>query len=118
MKTQFDYTPVGDVYIPNLISTKTNYEIGFWGQRHKDYLKKYRKVKYYNLLTSGKLNSYLHDIDVKATEMYDRVVKQFVEKQDITEQLKAENQIEWVVRINNIANCAREIVNAELIYMI
>ena len=118
MKTEFDYTLVGDVYLPNLISTETNYEIGIWGQRHKDYLKENHKVIYYNLLTSGKLNAYLHDIDVRAKKVYDDLFKQFVKKQGITEQLKAENQIEWVGRMNNIANCAREIVNAELIYMI
>lgn len=91
MKTEFDYTLVGDVYLPNLISTDTNYEIGVWGQRHKDYLKQNHKVRYYNILTSGKLNSYLHDIDVRAKEMYNRLVNQLAEKQGITEQLKAEN---------------------------
>lgn len=88
------------------------------GQRHKEYLKQNHKVIYYNLLTSGKLNSYLHDIDVRAKEMYDRLVNQLVEKQSITEQLKTENQIEWVGGMNSIANRAREIVNAELIYII
>lgn len=118
MKIEFDYTLVGDVYLPNLISTETNYEIGFWGQRHKEYLKENHRVIYYNLLTSGKLNSYMHDIDIIAKKTYVNLVKQLAEKQGITEQLKTENQMEWVGRMNNIANRAREILNAELIYMI
>ena len=112
MKTEFDYTLVGDVYLPNLISTETNYEIGFWGQKHKEYLKQNRKIIYYNLLTNGKFNSYLHDVDVKATEMYNSIVKQLAEQESITEQLKAENQMLWVQKINNIANQAREIVRS------
>ena len=115
-KTKIDYTLVEDVYLPNLITTDTNYEIGIWGQRHKDYLKEYHKVRYYNILTSGKLNSYLHDIDVRAKEMYNRLVNQLAEKQGITEQLKAENQMLWVQMMNNIANQAREIVNTTIIY--
>ena len=118
MKTEFDYTFVGDVYLPNLISTETNYEMGFWGQKHKEYLKQNRKIIYYNLLTNGQLNSYLYDIDIRAKEMYDRLVNQLVEKQGITEQLKAENQMFWVQQMNNIANRAREIVNTELIYSV
>lgn len=116
MKTEFDYTLVGDVYIPNLVSTITNYEIGFWGQRHKEYLKQNHKVIYYNLLTSGKLNSYLNDVDVRAKEMYDTLVTQLAKSQGITEQLKAENQMLWVQKMNNIANQAREIVCDEVIY--
>lgn len=116
MKTKFDYTLVGDVCIPNLISTDTNYDIGFWGQRHKDYLKQYHKVRYYNLLTSDKLNSYLHDIDVRAKEMYNRLVNQLAEKQGITEQLKAENQMLWVGKMNAIREAAAEIINNNLIY--
>ena len=116
MKTEFDYTLVGDVYLPNLVTNETNYEIGFWGQRHKEYLKEYHRVIYYNLLTSGKLNSYLHDIDIIATEMYDRLINQLAEQEGITEQLKAENQMLWVQNMNNIANQAREIVNNEIIY--
>ena len=117
METEFDYTLVGDVYLPNLISTETNYEIGFWGQKHKEYLKQNRKIIYYNLLTNGKFNSYLHDVDVKATEMYNSIVKQLAEQESITEQLKAENQMLWVQKINNIANQAREIVNDKIIYI-
>ena len=114
MKTEFDYTFVGDVYIPNLISTDTNYEIGIWGQRHKNYLKQNHRIIYYNLLTSGKLNSYLHNIDIRAKEIYDNLVRQLAEKQGVTEQLKAENQILWVQKMNNIASQAREIVYIQL----
>lgn len=78
-KTGMDYTLVGDVYLPNLVSTDTNYPIGIWGQRHREYLKENHKLRYYNLLTSGKLNSYLHDVDVRAKEMYDTLIKQLAE---------------------------------------
>ncbi|MCM1114781.1 MAG: TnpV protein [Clostridium sp.] len=110
------YVEVGDVKIPTLISTETNYSIGFWGQRHKEYLKEHHRVFYYNLLTQCKLNSYLHDIDVQATEMYNSLMKQFAESQGITEQLKAENQMLWVQKMNNIANQAREILYNKMIY--
>lgn len=114
--TGVSYTLVGDVYIPNLVSTETSYEIGIWGQRHKVHLKENHRVIYYNLLTSGKLNSYLHNIDVRSTEMYDNLVSQLAEKQGVTEQLKSENQMFWVQKMNNIANQAREIVNNEIIH--
>lgn len=110
------YRQVGEVQIPNLVVTDTNYPIGIWGQRHKDYLIENHRLFYYNLLTTGKLNSYLHDIDVSAKEMYDRLIKQIAEKEGITEQLKSEKQMEWIGRMNNIANRAREIVNEEFIY--
>lgn len=117
-KTGMDYTLVGDVYLPNLVSAGTNYPIGIWGQRHKKHLKENHKLRYYNLLTQGKLNSYLHDVDVRAKEMYDTLINQLAENEGITEQLKAENQILWVQRINNIANRAREIVSKEIIFTI
>lgn len=113
-----DYTLVGEVYLPNLISTETNYEIGMWGQRHLEYIKKYRKDLYISLLTSCKLNSYLHEVDVRATEMYDRLVKQLKEQQGITEQLKAADMMAWVQAMNNITNQAREVVNTEVIYTV
>lgn len=116
-KTGIDYTLVGDVYIPNLVSTDTNYEIGQWGKRHKEYLKENHKLMYYNLLTQGKLNSYLHDVDVRAKNMYGNLLTQLAEQEGITEQLKAENQMEWVQRMNNIANRAREIVFTGIIYI-
>lgn len=112
-KTRINYTLVGDVYLPNLVSADTNYPIGIWGQRHKEYLKENHKLRYYNLLTQGKLNSYIHDVDVRAKKMYDNLVTQLAEQEGITEQLKAENQILWVQQMNNIANRAREIIYKE-----
>lgn len=110
------YIEIGDVKIPALISADANYEIGIWGQRHKEYLKENHSVIYYNLLTKDKLNSYLHNIDVRAKERYDLLVKQLAESQDITEQLKDENQMLWVQKMNNISNQVREIVYNETIY--
>lgn len=117
-RTGLTYSRVDEVYLPNLISLDTNYSIGIWGQRHKDYLSENHRLFYYNLLTTGKLNSYPHDIDVSAKEMYDTLIKQLVENEDITDQLKAENQMLWVQRMNNIANRAREIVNAKIIFTV
>ena len=117
-KNGLDYTLVGEVYLPNLISTETNYEIGMWGQRHLRYIKQNRKLFYTSLLTNCKLNSYLHDVDVRATEMYDRLVKQLKEQQGITEQLKADDMMAWVQAMNNISNQTREIVNQMIVYTI
>ena len=114
----FNYTLVGEVYLPNLISTETNYEIGMWGQRHLRYIKQHRKVFCTSLLTNCQLNAYLHDVDVTAIEMYDRLVKQLKEQQGITEQLKADDMMAWVQAMNNITNQAREIVNNEVIYTV
>lgn len=113
-----DYTLVWEVYLPNLISTETNYEIGVWGQRHLEYIKNHRKVFYTSLLTNCKLNSYLHDVDIRATEMYDRLIKQLKDQQGITEQLKSEDMMAWVQVMNNISNQAREIVITEVIYTV
>ena len=113
-----DYTLVGDVYIPNLISTETNYEIGIWGQRHLDYIKSHRKVFYFNLKKNCNLNSYLHDVDVRATDMYDHLVNQLKEQQGISEQLKAADMMTWVKAMNNLSNQARETVNYQLIYIL
>lgn len=117
-KTGISYTLVGDVYIPNLVSTDTNYKIGRWGKQHKEYIKQNKPVFYSMLITQCKLNSYLHDVDVRAKEMYDNLVTQLAEQEGITEQLKAENQMLWVQRMNNIANRAREIVNNEIIFTV
>ena len=110
-----DYTLVNGVYLPNLVSTETSYEIGYWGQQHLAYLKQHKKVLYNSLLTGCKLNSYLHEVDVRATEMYDRLVKQLKEQQGITEQLKADDMMAWVQAMNNITNQVREIVYKEII---
>lgn len=114
--TGISYTIVGDVYIPNLVSTDTNYEIGFWGRKYKEYIKQYKPAFYTTLLTQCKLNSYLHDVDVRATEMYDTIVKQLAEQENITEHLKATDMLAWVQAMNNISNRASEIVNNEVIY--
>lgn len=112
------YVRQGDYNLPclSLPAEKESKSVGVWGQRHLRYLKQYRKVLYTNLLTSGKLNSYLADIDEQAEEMFYRLEKQLTEKENITEKLKAENQMLWVQKMNNIRNRATEIVNTEVIY--
>ncbi|HEM3680870.1 TPA: TnpV protein [Streptococcus suis] len=113
------YTRQGDYFLPNLaLPEEEQKPIGVWGQRHRRYLKEQHKVLYYNLLISGKLSSYLVDIDKQAETMFSRLVKQLAEKEGITEQLKAENQVLWVGKMNNIRNRAVEIVNAELIFVL
>ena len=116
-KTGISYSLQGDYYLPNFIlPVEENKFIGIWGQRHARYLKQYRKVHYYNLLTSGKLNSYLAEINVQAEDMFLRLVNQIAEREGVIEQLKAENQMAWVGRMNNIRSRAAEIVNNNLIY--
>ena len=111
------YTQVGDYLLPNLtIFEEEQKYIGIWGQRHARYLRQHHKILYMNLLTSGKLNNYLSDIDKQAEDMFLRLVEQMAEREGVTEQLKAENQMEWVTRVNNIRHRATEIVNTELIY--
>ena len=108
----------GDYLIPCLtIPAEKEQPIGTWGQRHLDYLKKYRKVTYINLLTSGRLNAYLADIDSQAQERFKRLIEGMKQEQGITEQLKAENALEWTGRVNNIRACARGIVNNEIIFV-
>lgn len=111
------YARQGDYNLPclSLPAEKENRPIGVWGQRHLRYLRQHRKVFYTNLLTSGKLDSYLADIDKQAEDMFFRLVEQMAEREGVTEQLKAENQMEWVGRMNNIRSRAMEIVNAEII---
>ena len=111
------YELSGDYYIPCLtLPTEEEKPIRVWGQRHLRYLKEYHRITYTNLLTSGKLDSYLADIDRQAEEMFSRLVKQMAECEGITEKLKVENQMEWVGRMNNIRNRATEIVNNDLLY--
>ena len=114
--TGISYTLIGDVYIPNLVSTDTSYEIGRWGKQHKEYIKQNKPVFYSTLITQCKLNSYLHDIDIRASDMYDNLVKQLAEQEGVTEQIKADDMIAWVQAINNISNRAREIVCFEIIF--
>ena len=97
-------------------SAEKEQPIGLFGRRHLDYLKQHRRVTYLNLLTSGRLNSYLADIDRQAQERLERLIEGMKQAQGITEQLKAENALEWVGRMNNIRACAMEIVNTEIIY--
>ena len=116
-KTGIGYTLQGDYYLPDLeLPAEEQQPIGVWGQRHLRYIKQHRKAFYTNLLTSGKLNSYLADIDRQAEEMFSRLVKQIAEREGVTEKLKAENQMEWVARMNNIRSRTIEVVNIDLIY--
>ena len=111
------YELQGDYYIPCLIiSEEETQPIGLWGQRHKRYLQEHKRTVYTTLLTSGKLNCYLADIDEQATEMMFRLVEQMADKEGVTEQLKAENPMLWIGRMNEIQARAREIVCSELIY--
>ena len=111
------YELQGDYYIPCLkLSDENQVTIGIWGQRHLNYLRENKRVLLSGLQLSGKLNSYLADIDKQAEEMCSRLVKQMAEREGITEQLKAENQMEWVRQMNNLRNRANEIVLRELIY--
>ena len=103
--------------IPDLrLPDEEEQPIGIWGQRHMDYLKQYQKVTYTNLLTSGRLNAYLVDVDRQAQERSHRLIEGMKQTQDITEQLKAENALEWTGKMNNIRACARKIVYDEIIY--
>ena len=112
------YTQVGDYMLPDLLPAKEENKanIGVWGMRHKRYLKQNHKVRYYNLLTSGKLNSYLANVEQQAQNLFLRLVKQMAEREGVTEKLKADNQMEWVTRMNSIRSRAMEIINEELIY--
>lgn len=112
------YELQGDYYIPCLIlPAEKEQPIGLWGQRHLRYLKEYRRITYLNLLTSGRLNAYLADIDKQTEEMFFRLVEQMKRAQGITtEQLKVENALEWTQRMNNIRACAKEIVEKEIIF--
>ena len=111
------YEKQGDYYLPCLaLPEQKNKPIGVWGQLHLRYIKQHKRGFYTNLLTFCKLNSYLADIDKQAEEMFSRLVKQLAEKENITEKLKAENQMIWVQRMNNIHSIAMEMVKADLIY--
>ena len=114
------YTQTGDYLLPDLSlpAEKETGNIGVWALRRKRYLKQHHKVLYYNLLTSGKLHSYLAEIEEQAQQLFLRLVKELAEKENVTEELKATDQMLWVQKMNNIRNRATEIVNAELIYSI
>ena len=112
------YTQQGDYLLPNLAlpAEKETGNIGVWALRHKRYLKQHHKVLYYNLLTSGKLDSHLADIEEQAQQLFLRLVKELAEKEGVTEQLKVADNMVWVRRMNNIRNRAAEMVNNEVIY--
>ena len=122
MKSLFEqmggtYTLQGDYYFPNLsLPAEENKPIGIWGQRHLRYIKHHRKVFYTNLLTSGRMNSYLADIDKQAEELFLRLAEQMEEREGITEKLKAEHPMEWVGIMNALREAATEIVNTEVIF--
>ena len=112
------YERQGDYLIPCIaLPAEEEQPIGTWGQRHLDYLKQYRKVTYTNLLTSGRLNIYLADIDRQAQKRFERLIEGMKQAQGITERLKEENALEWTGRLGNIRACAREIVNEEIIFV-
>ena len=112
------YIRQGDYLIPCLTLPEEEEQrfIGVWGQRHLRYLKEHRRRVYLNLLTSGRLNDYLADIEEQAQERFERIVEQMKQTQGVTEQLKSENTLEWIGRMNNIQSCAREIVDREIIF--
>lgn len=114
------YTQVGDYMLPDLLPAEEEKEVNIsvWAMRHKRYLKQNHKVFYYNLLTSGKLNSYLADIEQQAQDLFLRLVNDLAEQENVTEELKSTDMMMWVQKINNIRIRAMEIVNAELIYTV
>ena len=116
-RTGLKYDLIGDYYFIAGEDESEQEPIGIWGQRHLRYLKEHHRVRYANLLTSGELNAYLADIDRQAEEMFERLVKQLVAVECVTEQLKAADQMEWVRRMNSIRNRAVEIVNTRLIFV-
>ena len=110
------YTLQGDYRLPNLtLPAEETRSIGVWGQRRLRYLKQHHKVLYYNLLTSGKLHSHLADVEEEAQSLFSRLVKEFAEKEGVTEQLKTANQMAWVRQMNNIRSRATEVVNSEVV---
>jgi len=115
--TKITYTQQGDFLLPDLkLPEQPKVEIGIFGKRHLRYLERNRKILYTNMLTKGKLTAYLADIDEQAENMFDQLVRQLAEREGVTEQLKANNQMLWVKKMNSIRNRAEEIINHELIY--
>lgn len=112
------YTTRGDYLLPNLkLPPEEERPIGVWGQRRLRYLKQHHQILYYNLLTSGTLRSHLADVEEEAQSLFLRLVKQYAEREGVTEQLKAKNPMEWVRRMNNIRERVNEVVNAEIIFI-
>ena len=116
-KTGISYTLHGDYYLPDLVlPAEKEKPIGIWGQRHLQYIKEHKRIVYLNLLTSGRLNEYLVSVGEQAEDMFSRLVKEYADRQGVTEQLKAENQLLWVQKMNNIRACVREVVERRMIY--
>ena len=116
-KNGLDYTLCEDYYLPNLLPPQAEEkEIGVWGMRHLRYIKQHKKVRYTNLLTTGKLNAYLAEINERAQNMKAVLIKQMSEHEDVNEMLKEQNQMEWVQKMNNICNRVEEIINNEIIF--
>ena len=112
------YTMQGDYCLPNLtLPAEEERPIGVWGQRRLRYLKQHHKVLYYNLLTSGKLHSHIADVEEQAQELFSRLVKEYAEKEGVTEQLKSADQMAWVRKMNNIRSRATEVVNSEVLFI-
>lgn len=112
------YTRQGDYELPDLkVQPEIGVEIGVWGQRYRQYLKQYHRIRYYNLLTAGKLNEHITDIDRQSERMFQSLVKSLAEQENVTEKLKAVAPMEWAQKINNIRNRVTEIVNSELIFV-
>ena len=119
MATKSTYTQQGDYLLPDLkLPEQPKVEIGIWGKRHLRYIKNQHPIRYTNLLTSCKLTAYLADIDKEANEMFDRLVEQLVKQEGVTEKLKAENQMLWVRKMNNIRKLAEELVNNNKVYTV
>lgn len=117
MATKITYTQQGDYLLPDLkLPEQPNVEIGIWGKRRLQYLKNYHPIIYTNYLTNCTLTAHLADIDKEANEMFVKLVKRLAKQEGVTEQLKAKDQMQWVRKMNNIRNCAEEIVNNEIIY--
>ena len=110
------YELVGDYYLPYLTIDEPEQPIGIWGQRRSHFLKEHRKIEYMNLLTTGKLNVHLVEVDQQAQDMYDQLMHQMAVRTGVTEKLKATDQVAWIQKMNAISNQVREIINSELIY--
>lgn len=113
-ETGNSYTRDSDYYIPDLVLPRQEYEIGRFGRVHLEYIKENKPIIYTGLLISGRMNAYLHKVDIQAREMLDRLVKEYAQQQGVTEHLKADNQMEWVGRMNNIRNAVEEVVRNEI----
>ena len=112
------YTMQGDYCLPNFtLPAEDERPIGVWAQRRLRYLKQHHKILYYNLLTSGKLHSHLADVEEEAQSLFLRLVKEYAEREGVTEQLKAENPMEWVRRMNNIRSRVNDVVEEKIIYI-